>query len=351
MNDEENKGMRKMLNVLYVTNTEAYLAKDGENLVVRVQEDEIFRTPIHYLEGIVTFGHLGASPALLGMCVEKGVAVSFLAGSGRHMATVQGSPKGNVLLRRKQYRLADSEPASANLASMFIIGKIANCRTVLRRYISDFGEKAETGEIEEAIKIMARNVLRLGKEPGLDEVRGIEGETARHYFSVLDRLIVSQKDHFYMRQRSRRPPLDNMNALLSFLYSMLLHETRAALESVGLDPYVGFLHRDRPGRAGLALDLMEEFRPYMADRLALSLINRRQVKGDDFIKKEPGGVIMKDTARKTVIEAWQNRKREEITHPFLEEKIPVGLMPYAQALLLARHLRGDLDSYPPFIWK
>jgi CRISPR-associated protein Cas1 len=343
--------MRKMLNVMYVTNPEAYLAKDGENIVVRIKDDEVFRTPVHYLEGIVTFGYMGASPALLGMCVEKGVTVSFLTEHGKHLATVHGSPKGNVLLRRKQYRWADSESDSSKLASMFIIGKIANCRTVLRRFISDYGGKVDTGEIEEVSKIMTRNVLRLSGEPGLDEVRGAEGESARKYFSVMDRLIVSQKDHFYMRERNRRPPMDNMNALLSFLYSLLLHETRAALETVGLDPYVGFLHRDRPGRAGLALDLMEEFRPYMADRLALSLVNRRQVAGDEFIKKESGGIIMKDTARKTVIEAWQKRKREEITHPFLEEKIPVGLLPYAQALLLARHLRGDLDKYPPFIWK
>lgn len=343
--------MRKMLNVLYVTNPEAYLAKDGENLVVRVQEEEVFRTPVHYLEGIVTFGYMGASPALLGMCVDRGVTVSFLTEHGRHLATVHGSPKGNVLLRRKQYRWADSERDSAKLASMFIIGKIANCRTVLRRFISDHGDKVETGEIEKVSKTMARNILRLSREPGLDEVRGVEGESARQYFSVLDRLIVCQNDHFYMRERNRRPPLDNMNALLSFLYSLLLHETRAALETVGLDPYVGFLHRDRPGRAGLALDLMEEFRPYMVDRLALSLINRRQVTRDDFIKKESGGVIMKDNARKTVIEAWQKRKREEIKHPFLEEKILVGLLPYAQALLLARHLRGGLDNYPPFVWK
>jgi len=343
--------MRKMLNVLYVTNPEAYLAKDGENLVVRIQDEEVFRTPVHYLEGVVTFGYVGASPALLGMCVEKGVAVSFLTENGRHLATVHGPPRGNVLLRRKQYRWADSERDSVRLAAMFIIGKIANCRTVLRRFVSDYGDKAETVEIEEAGRTLARNVLRLENVPALDEVRGIEGESARQYFSVLDHLIVNQKSHFHMRERTRRPPLDNMNALLSFLYSLLLHETRAALEAVGLDPFVGFLHRDRPGRAGLALDLMEEFRPYLADRLAISLVNRRQVTGDQFIKKESGGVIMKDTARKTVIEAWQKRKREEITHPFLEEKITVGLLPYAQALLLARHLRGDLDRYPPFVWR
>lgn len=343
--------MRKMLNVLYITNPEAYLSKDGENLVVRIGDEEVFRTPIHYLEGIVTFGHMGASPALLGMCVEKGVSVSFLTEYGKHLATVQGTPRGNVLLRRKQYRWADSEPESSALAAMFIIGKIANSRTVLRRFVSDYGDKVETGEIEEAGKLMSRNVLKLGKGPGLEDVRGIEGETARKYFSVFDRLIVNQKDLFYMRGRNRRPPRDNVNALLSFLYTLLLHETKAALQTVGLDPYVGYLHRDRPGRLGLALDLMEEFRPYMADRLVLSLINRQQLTGSDFVEKESGGVIMKDDARKTVLEAWQKRKREELTHPFLEEKIPVGLLPYAQALLLARHLRGDLERYPPFVWK
>jgi len=209
----------------------------------------------------------------------------------------------------------------------------------------------ETGDIEEAVKLMARNVLKLSKGPGLDEVRGIEGETARKYFSVFDRLIVNQKEQFYMRGRNCRPPRDNVNALLSFLYTLLLHETKAALQTVGLDPYVGSLHRDRPGRLGLALDLMEEFRPYMADRLVLSLINRQQLTGSDFVQKESGGVVMKETARKTVLEAWQKRKQEELTHPFLEEKIKVGLLPYAQALLLARHLRGDMDRYPPFVWK
>ena len=194
-------------------------------------------------------------------------------------------------------------------------------------------------------------MLKLSKGPGLEEVRGIEGETARNYFSVFNQLIVNQKNIFFMRGRNRRPPRDNVNALLSFLYTLLLHETKSALLAVGLDPYVGYLHRDRPGRMGLALDLMEEFRPYMADRLALSLINRQQVTGSDFIEKESGGVIMTSDARKTVLEAWQKRKREELTHPFLEEKIPLGLLPYSQALILARYLRGDLDRYPPFIWR
>lgn len=343
--------MRKMLNVLYVTNPEAYLFKDGENLVVKASDQDVFRIPIHYLEGIITFGHMGASPALLGMCVEKGVTVSFLTEYGKHLATVQGTPKGNVLLRRKQYRWADSEIESSNLAASFIIGKIANCRTVLRRFISDYGNEVETSEIEEVVKLMAYNVLKLRKVPALDEVRGIEGDTARRYFSVFDQLIVKQKAQFYMRGRNRRPPRDNVNALLSFLYTLLLHETKSALQTVGLDPYVGFLHRDRPGRLGLALDLMEEFRPYMADRLALTMINRQQLTDRDFILQESGGVIMTETARKKVLEAWQKRKQEELTHPILNEKIKVGLLPYAQALLLARHLRGDIARYPPFIWK
>lgn len=343
--------MRKMLNVLYVTNPEAYMAKDGENLVIRIEDKEIFRTPIHYLEGIVSFSYIGASPALLGMCAEKGIAISFLSGSGRHLATVQGSVRGNVLLRRKQYRWADSETESARLASLFIIGKIVNCRTVLRRFLSDYGDVRQTDEIVKVNKMLARNVIRLEQKSALDEIRGIEGESARGYFSVFDNLLVAQKEDFCFGQRSRRPPLSNVNALLSFLYALLLHETRSALETVGLDPYVGFLHRDRPGREGLALDLMEEFRPYLADRLALSLINRRQVSSDDFVIKESGGVIMKDNARKVVLDAWQKRKSEEIRHPFLDEKITAGLLPYAQSLLLARHVRGDMDNYPPFVWK
>ncbi len=344
-----------MLNVLYVTRPEAYLSKDGENLVVKINDQEKFRTPIHYLEGIVTFGYLGASPSLLGMCAEKGISVSFLSEHGKHLATVQGPHNGNVLLRRKQYRWADSEEDSSRLASLFVTGKVANSRVVLRRYLSDhrdcYDEHEHKDEIENICKLMARKIKKLDQDPTLEEIRGIEGEVARKYFSVFDWLIINQKEDFFMKGRNRRPPLDNVNALLSFLYSLLLHETRAALETVGLDPYVGFLHRDRPGRPGLALDLIEELRPYLADRLALSLINRQQLSGKDFMQKESSGVIMKENARKTVLEAWQNRKREELTHPFLEEKIPLGLLPYSQALLLARHLRGDLETYPPFFWK
>lgn len=343
--------MRKMLNVLYVTTPEAFLGKDGENLFVKVDDKEIFRTPIHYLEGIVSFGYMGASPSLLGFCTERGITVTYLTPYGKFLATVSGPVKGNVLLRRKQYRIADSVSDCTKLASRFIIGKLANCRVVLRRFISDHGDKCDLSQIELISKKLAKSVVKVSQYSSLEEIRGIEGEMARHYFSVFDDIILCQKESFFMKERSRRPPMDNLNALLSFLYTLLAHETRSALETVGLDPYVGFLHRDRPGRPGLALDLMEEFRPYLADRLAMTLINRKQIAGEDFIKKESGGVIMKDRARKTVLEAWQKRKREELTHPFLGEKISVGLLPYAQALLLSRHLRGDLDDYPPFVWK
>lgn len=343
--------MRKLHNTLYVTSPDAYLSKDGENLVILIKDEEKFRTPIHYLEGIVSFGYRGASPALLGLCMERGVAVSFLTEHGKYLASVSGPVKGNVLLRRKQYRVADVMEDCSKLAARFILGKVYNSRTVLRRFISDHGEKGNISEIERVGKELARGFNRLSKASSLDEIRGIEGDLARLYFSVFNNMILSQKESFFMKDRNRRPPLDNLNALLSFFYTLLMHDTKSALETVGLDPYVGFLHRDRPGRTGLALDLMEEFRPYLADRLALNLINRKQITGDDFIKKESGGVIMKDGARKTVLEAWQKRKMEEITHPFLEEKISVGLLPYAQALLLSRFLRGDLDDYPPFVWK
>lgn len=343
--------MRKLLNTLYITNPEAYLTKDGENMVVRLEEKDVFRTPVHYLEGVVMFSHLGASPAVLGMCLERGISISYLSPYGKHLANINGMPQGNVLLRRRQYRLADSSVESAKLARLFVIGKLTGCRTVLRRFISDHTETCSTEDIAAVCKLLARNIVKVSSKTDLDEIRGLEGESARAYFSAFNRLIISQKETFYMVERSRRPPKDNVNALLSFFYTLLLHETKAALATTGLDPYVGFLHRDRPGRLGLALDLMEEFRPYIADRLVLNLINRQQITARDFINKESGGVILKDDARKEVIEAWQKRKAEEITHPFLEEKIPLGLLPYSQALLLARHLRGDIVEYPPFLWK
>lgn len=343
--------MRKLLNVLYVTSPDVYLSRDGENVVVKIEEQEAFRTPVHYLEGIVTFGYKGASPAMLRMCADNNVAVSFLSNSGRFLAQLTGPVKGNVLLRRTQYRLADSLEDSTRLAARFIMGKLANSRNVVRRFISDHCTHDYQGACRDVSWLLAVNLSRLERSRTVDEVRGIEGESARAYFSVFDDMILCNKEHFFMRGRSKRPPLDNVNALLSLLYTLLAHEVRAALETVGLDPFVGFLHRDRPGRPGLALDLMEELRPYIADRMVLNLINRGQITGSDFVQKETGGIILKPEGRKAVLEAWQKRKADQITHPFLEEKIPVGLLPYIQAMLLARHLRGDLEDYPPFFWK
>ncbi|MBZ4644872.1 MAG: CRISP-associated protein Cas1 [Petroclostridium sp.] len=343
--------MRKLLNTLYVTTPEAYLSRDGENVVVRIEQQERFRIPVHNIEGIVCFGYMGASPALMGFCAEKGVAVSFLNEYGKFLARVTGPVTGNVLLRRKQYRVADNEEEASKLAIGFITGKIANCKTVLQRALRDHASSINVKEITHVVDTLTNQVLRLQKCADLDEVRGVEGEAARTYFSVFNEMILCQKESFYIYQRNRRPPLDNMNALLSFLYTLLVHDVESALETVGLDPFVGFLHRDRPGRPGLALDLMEELRPYLADRLALSLVNRRQITADGFCIKESGGIVMDADTRKVVLTAWQKRKQEEITHPFLNEKIPIGLIPYAQAMLLARFLRGDLDGYPPFFWR
>lgn len=340
-----------MLNVLYVTTPEAYLARDGENVVVRVGQEVQARVPVHILEGIVTFGYTGASPALMGFCAERGVTLSFLSGSGRFLARVEGPVSGNVLLRRRQYRMADDPESSGRIAATCVIGKIANCRTVFQRAIRDHGERINCQEMNMVIFRMANQLKYLENCENVDTVRGLEGEAANLYFSCFSNLVLEEKESFFMNGRNRRPPLDNLNALLSYLYALLVHEVRSALETVGIDPAVGFLHRDRPGRPSLALDLMEELRPVLVDRLALSLINRKQINASGFTKNESGGVVMKRETQKTVLTAWQKRKAEEITHPYLEDKIPVGLLPYAQALLFARYLRGDLDGYPVFIWR
>ena len=343
--------MKRLLNTLYVTSEGAYLAREGETVVVRVEHETKLRVPIHTLGGIVCFGPVLCSPPLLGLCGERNVTVSFLSQHGRFLARVHGPVSGNVLLRRAQYRRADDLQQSAELARAVVIAKIANCRTVLLRVLRDQPELPGADAVDQVVRILARKLDDL-REPGdLETVRGHEGNAARAYFDAFDHLIVAQKEDFWFHGRNRRPPLDNMNALLSFLYTLLVHDVSSALEAVGLDPAVGYLHRDRPGRPGLALDLMEELRPFLADRLALSLVNRKQIQGDEFQKTESGAVMMEDAARKTVLVAYQKRKQEEIQHPFLGEKIAIGLVPHAQALLLARHLRGDLDGYPPFLWK
>ena len=343
--------MKKHLNTLFVTTQGAYLSKDGETVAVKVEQEVKLRLPIHTLGGIVCFGNVSASPFLMGFCAEKDVSVSFLTEYGRFLARVQGPVSGNVLLRKEQYRRSDDASASAQIARSVLIGKLANCRTVLQRALRDHGEKMEQAPMQRAIQFIGAALKRLPNENDLNTIRGIEGDTARIYFDVFDHLIVSQKEAFSFNGRNRRPPLDNVNCLLSFLYSMLAHDVRSALESVGLDPQVGFLHRDRPGRPGLALDMMEEFRPFFADRLALSLINMAQVNGKGFTRMETGAVLMNDDTRKTLLVAYHQRKQDEILHPFLNEKVTVGLLFHVQALLLARYLRGDLDAYPPFVWR
>lgn len=343
--------MRKLLNTLYITSPDSYLARDGENVVIRVAESEKFRIPVHNIEGIVTFGYTGASPALLGLCAERNVGISFLTEHGRFWGRLSGPVKGNVLLRRKQYRMADIQEDALSVSRLLIAGKIANCRNVLQRVLRDHDNEENTTALKEASSLLDIRQKQALKAGSVDILRGIEGDAANTYFGVFNHFIVAQRDSFVMNGRTRRPPKDNVNALLSFVYTLLAHEVQSALETVGLDPYVGFLHTDRPGRAGLALDLMEEFRPYLADRLVLTLINRKQVQAKGFVNRGQSGILMDDDTRKQVLTAWQKRKQEEIQHPFLKESIPVGLLPYTQALLLSRLIRGDLDNYPVFVMK
>jgi len=287
----------------------------------------------------------------MGFCADNDVGISFLTEHGRFLARVQGPVSGNVLLRREQYRKADDPNASRDVARAVLTGKIANCRSVLQRVLRDHGEKIKENKVDLAVKRLSFCLDSIRSEQALDVVRGFEGDAARIYFGVFDQLITAQKDSFFFHERSRRPPLDNVNCLLSFLYTLVMHDIRSALESVGLDPAVGFLHRDRPGRPGLALDMMEEFRPFLAERITLSLINLKQVNDKGFKKAEAGGVLMNDETRKEVLVAYQNRKQDEIIHPFIDEKVTIGLLFHVQALLMARYIRGDIDGYPPFIWK
>ena len=342
--------MKKLGNVLYVTTPDAYLSLDGENIVIKKDQQSSSRLPLHNLENIVCFNYMGTSPALMGACVERNVGLCYLSPNGRFQARVSGRVKGNVLLRKKQYAVSENVNESVPIAASFLLGKIANSRKVLERALRDHAMLVNTPAIS-AVSTSLKDVLNhIQTCTTISDLMGFEGSAAKQYFSVFDQLILQQREAFTFTERSRRPPLDNMNSLLSFLYSLLTNEVASALEVVGLDPYVGFLHQDRPGRPSLALDLMEELRPVFADRLALSLVNRKQVNAKGFTQKESGGVLMDDATRKTVLSAWQERKKEEILHPYLKERIPFGLLPHVQAMLLARYLRGDLDAYPPFFW-
>jgi len=343
--------MKKYLNTLFITTKGAYLSKEGETVVVSVDKEVKLQLPIHTIQGIVCFGQVSMSPYLMGFCAENKVAVSFLTEYGHFLASIQGKISGNVLLRREQYRRADDIAYSSQITKSILTGKIANCRTVFQRALRDHTDKINNDELIKASKQLSSYLNQIQKTDTLDELRGIEGAAANIYFDAFDNLIITQKNDFKFDKRNRRPPLDEVNCLLSFLYTLLMHDVRSALESVGLDSCVGFLHRDRPGRPGLALDIMEEFRPFLADRLTLSLINREQVHKKDFKKMESGAVFMNDDMRKEILVAYQKRKQEEIIHPYLKEKVQLGLLFYIQALLLARHLRGDIDGYPVFIWK
>lgn len=343
--------MKKHLNTLFVTTQGAYLAKEGETVAVRIEKKVRLRIPVHTLDSIVCFGNVGCSPFLMGFCAERDVTISFLTENGRFLASVKGPVSGNVLLRREQYRQADDLDFSAGVARACITGKVANCRTVLQRVLRDHGDKLEgSSALQNGVNHLTTALRRLQTPLALDEVRGVEGDAAHIYFSVFNHLIIKNKDDFFFHQRNRRPPLDRINCLLSFLYTLVMHDMRSALECAGLDPAVGYLHRDRPGRSGLALDMMEEFRP-MADRLAVSLVNLGQVKRKGFKVSQGGAVRMDDTTRKTVLAAYQKRKQDILRHPFLDKKMSLGLYFHIQALLFARFLRGDLDGYPPVIWR
>lgn len=343
--------MKKLLNTLYVTSADSYLALDGENIVVRKEEQEVIRLPLHNVESVITFGYAGASPALMRACAAQNIALCFMSASGRFLARVVGEVRGNVLLRKHQYRVSDDERQSLYIAKHMIIGKLYNSRWVIERATRDHAIRMDVEKLKKASESLKGSIEKIPDCASLEQLRGIEGESANRYFGVLDDLILQQKEDFIFSSRNRRPPLDKVNALLSFAYTLLANDVSAALEGVGLDPYVGFLHRDRPGRVSLALDVMEELRPIMADRFVLSLINKREVNKKGFAVKENGAVIMDDGTRKAFLGAWQARKQEIITHPYLEEKIQWGLLPHVQAMLLARHLRGDVDAYPPFLWK
>jgi CRISPR-associated protein Cas1 len=320
-------------------------------VVVEKEKQKLLQLPIHTIGGIVCFGNVLCSPFLLGFCAERDVAVSFLSEHGRFLASVRGPVSGNVLLRRQQYRMADDDEVTRSIAANVVNGKLANCRIVMNRTIRDHAAKIDVEALRKASQKIDRIVDRIPEASGADEVRGFEGQAAAEYFGVFNHLIIDQKNDFVFTGRNRRPPLDEVNALLSFVYTLLAHDVQSALETVGLDPVVGFLHRDRPGRPGLALDMMEEFRPVIADRLVLSLINRRQLNKKGFSRAANGAVTMDNDTRKTVLTEYQNRKQDEVHHPYIEETIPIGLLFFVQANLMARHIRGDIDGYPPFFWR
>ena len=341
--------MHQLLNTLYVTTENSYLRLDHDTLKVNVEKETKLQVPLHHLGGVVCFGDVLVSPALMRRCGEDGRALVLFDRNGRFKARLEGPTSGNVLLRRAQYEASCDREKTLSIAQKVVAGKIQNCRQVLMRAAREAEQSEDEQPLREAAETLADTLSRLPRCDDLDQLRGFEGESARAYFSCFDRMVREDRDSFRLDGRNRRPPLDPMNALLSFLYALLTNDCVAAAEGVGLDPQVGFLHALRPGRAALALDLVEELRAILADRLALTLVNRRQVTASNFEDRPGGAVYLGEEGRKAVVVAYQNRKQEEILHPLLEQKIPLGLVPHVQARLLARFLRGDMDDYVPFL--
>lgn len=343
--------MRHLLNTLFVTSEDIYLSLDGENVVANRDKQAVARYPLHTLSAILSFSYAGASPALMGACAQRGIGLTFCSPRGRFLARAVGESSGNVLLRRQQYRVADDPVQSCLIARSMIFGKLHNARWSIERTRRDHAMRVDDSRLKAASAALKEQMPLVASETSLDGLRGLEGKGAASYFGVLDEMILNDKAFFSFQGRNRRPPLDAVNAMLSFSYSLLAGDCASALESVGLDGYVGFLHRDRPGRTSLALDLMEELRVWAADRFVLTMINNRMVKAAHFETRESGAVFLTDEGRRLFLRNWQEKKRDLLTHPYLGEKIPWGLVPYIQALLLVRYLRGDLDGYPPFLWK
>ncbi|MFA6662570.1 MAG: type I-C CRISPR-associated endonuclease Cas1c [Bacilli bacterium] len=342
--------MKQLLNTLYVTHSDSYISKDGNNLLISIDGKEVGRVPVHNIQQIVCFGYSGVSPYAMRLCIENNVTISFMTSNGKFLASVYGETKGNVLLRREQYRIADDLDSSLRISRHMITGKILNSLGLLKKGKNNHKDKIDVNVVNRTITKLNELITEIDSVSDMDALRGLEGEAAKAYFNAFDSMILQNKTDFFFRCRNRRPPRDRTNAILSFLYSMLANDVKSALESIGLDSYVGFLHTDRPGRPSLALDVMEEMRP-LADRLTLNLINLRIVQPEGFIEKENGAIIMNDDTRKIVIDAWQSRKTEIVYHPYLKEKLSVGLIPFVQAMLLSRHIRGEINGYPPFILK
>lgn len=343
--------MKQLLNTLFVTSEDIYLSLEGENVLANRDKTVIARYPLHTLQSIVSFSYSGASPALMGACAKRNIGLAFCTPKGRFLARSGGENNGNVLLRREQYRIADDPKRSCRIACTMIFGKLSNSASSIQRTLRDHAPRVVNLGLEDAVQKIREQLPQVLDSSDMNVLRGLEGVAAAAYFGVFDHLLLNRKEDFFFRGRNRRPPLDRVNAMLSFAYSLLSHDCASALESVGLDSYVGFFHRDRPGRMSLALDIMEELRPCMADRFVLTLVNNRMMNPNDFLTQESGAVLLTDDGRKKFLKAWQERKRDTLTHPYLNEKMSWGMVPYVQALLLARYIRGDLDAYPPFLWK